>query len=292
MIRFSNVTKSFRNNRVLDNLSLSITTSDRVALIGSNGAGKTTLIRCLLGEYVHEGLVEVDGVSTRKMRTEVLKHVGFVPQLPPPLKMPINELIHFAAGICNADAGHMTELGERMQLDFDEIGSKPFNRLSGGQKQKILVAIALGRETKLLILDEPTANLDPAARQILFDLLAERMDRPIIISSHRLEEVSNLVNRVIEMDRGRIILDDHVSDMVGAGARQQSMLVLTRLDAAFAKAIAEWGFVSEDGGIQWQGEVAAPDRLRFLGTLSRYSGVLSSVHIEAIKGKGDDGSTG
>lgn len=291
MIRLSHITKTFRTHTVLDDLSLTIEGSDRVALIGSNGAGKTTLIRCLLGQYVHEGLVEIDGISPREKRTEVLAHVGFVPQLPPPLKMPVTELMQFSAGLCNAKTDHMIELGERMGLDFSEVGSKPFNRLSGGQKQKILVAIALGRETKLLILDEPTANLDPAARQILFELLSERIDRPILISSHRLEEVSSLVNRVIEMDRGRIVLDDRVSDMVDGTARQKSVLVLSRPEKAFARAIAEWGFSSDEKGLQWRGEVAAPDRLRFLGTLSRYAGLLSSVQIEAINGspaeKGD-----
>jgi len=282
MIRLSHITKSFRAHKVLDDLTLEIKGSDRVALIGSNGAGKTTLIRCLLGQYVHEGMVEVDGVSPRLERTKVLAEIGFVPQLPPPLKMPVMELIHFSAGVCKAVPDHMIELGERMGLDFSELGSKPFNRLSGGQKQKILVAIALGRETKLLILDEPTANLDPSARQILFELLAERTDRPILISSHRLEEVSALVNRVIEMDRGRIVLDDRVSDMVDGAARQKSTLVLSRREEAFAIAIDEWNFVSDNEGITWTGEVAAPDRLRFLGTLSRYAGILASVQIEAI----------
>ena len=282
MIRLSHISKTFRTHKVLDDLSLEIKGSDRVALIGSNGAGKTTLIRCLMGQYVHEGLVEVDGISPRIDRTKVLSGIGFVPQLPPPLKMPVMELIHFSAGVCAADPRHMIELAQRMGLDFDEVSPKPFNRLSGGQKQKILVAIALGRETKLLILDEPTANLDPAARQILFELLAERTDRPILISSHRLEEVSSLVNRVIEMDRGHIVLDDRVTDMVDGAALQKSTLILSRPEQAFAKAIAEWGFVTDKAGLEWNGEVAAPDRLRFLGTLSRYAGILASVHIEAI----------
>ncbi|MCP4935165.1 MAG: ABC transporter ATP-binding protein [bacterium] len=283
MIRLSNISKTFRAHTVLDNLSLDIASDDRVALIGSNGAGKTTLIRCLMGQYVHEGLAEIDGISPRHERTKVLSDIGFVPQLPPPLKMPVFELIHFSAGVCNASPDHMIELTERMGLDYSEVKTKPFNRLSGGQKQKILVAIALGRETKLLILDEPTANLDPTARQILFELLSERIDRPILISSHRLEEVSSLVNRVIEMDRGRIVLDDRVSDMVDGAALQKSTLVLTRPNDAFAKAIGEWNFTSDATELQWKGEVAAPDRLRFLGTLSRYAGVLASVQIEAVQ---------
>ncbi len=283
MIKFSKISKTFGSHKVLNKLELEIASNDRVALIGSNGAGKTTLIRCLLGQYVHEGNVLIDGVSPRTERTSVLAHIGFVPQLPPPLKMPVMDLIEFSSGVCKANPSHMIHLGERMGLDFSEVGSKPFVKLSGGQKQKILVAIALGRETKLLILDEPTANLDPAARQILFELLSERVDRPILISSHRLEEVSSLVNRVIEMDRGRIILDDRVTDMLDGSARQSSTLKLSRREEAFAKAISEWNFSSDQTGTIWNGEIAAADRLRFLGTLSRYAGLLSSVEIRAIE---------
>ncbi len=89
MIRFADVAKSFRKNRVLDGITLELEKGDRVALVGSNGAGKTTLIRCLLGEYVHDGTVTVDGLAPRLHRREVLKRVGFVPQIPPPLKMPV-----------------------------------------------------------------------------------------------------------------------------------------------------------------------------------------------------------
>ena len=88
MIRFDNVAKSFRKTRVLDAINLEIGLAERVALIGSNGAGKTTLIRCLLGEYAFEGSVAIDGRDPRRERTAVLGSIGFVPQLPPPLKMP------------------------------------------------------------------------------------------------------------------------------------------------------------------------------------------------------------
>ena len=84
MIRFQTVTKTFRRARILDNIDLQVGLGERVALIGSNGAGKTTLIRCLLGEYVHDGTVLIDGRNPRHQRTEVLGMIGFVPQLPPP----------------------------------------------------------------------------------------------------------------------------------------------------------------------------------------------------------------
>ena len=117
MIRLENVIKHFRNARVLDGISLDVSLGERIALIGSNGAGKTTLIRCLLGEYVHDGKVTVDGMNPRKERARVLAQVGFVPQLPPPLKMPVGQLIDFAAGSVRHRAGphrrHRTQAGTR-----------------------------------------------------------------------------------------------------------------------------------------------------------------------------------
>ena len=89
MIRFAQLRKSFRRTRVLDGIDLSIASGDRIALVGSNGAGKTTLIRCLLGQYTYEGEVSVDGQPPRSYREQVLSRIGFVPQLPPPLKLPV-----------------------------------------------------------------------------------------------------------------------------------------------------------------------------------------------------------
>ncbi|MDQ5959498.1 MAG: type transport system ATP-binding protein, partial [Pseudomonadota bacterium] len=93
MIRFQGVTKVFKRHRVLDGIDLDIALGERIALIGSNGAGKTTLIRCLLGEYTFGGEVSIEGQSPRADRTSVLGKIGFVPQLPPPLKMPVGQLV-------------------------------------------------------------------------------------------------------------------------------------------------------------------------------------------------------
>ena len=215
MIKFSNVAKDFRKARVLDGISLDIGIGERVALIGSNGAGKTTLIRCLLGEYTHDGEVTINGLDPRNNRTQVLGTIGFVPQLPPPLKMPVGQLIDFSAELCGTDPQRIHDIAKRLGLDIDAILTRQFVRLSGGMKQKLLIAIALGREAKVLVMDEPAANLDPEARKIFFDLLAERQNEAtMIISSHRLDEVSSLVNRVIEMDLGKVVLDDRVADDV------------------------------------------------------------------------------
>jgi ABC-2 type transport system ATP-binding protein len=280
MIQFKNVVKNFRRARVLDGISLDVELGERVALIGSNGAGKTTLIRCLLGEYTHDGEVTINGLDPRSNRTAVLGAIGFVPQLPPPLKMPVGQLIDFSAALCNTDPKRIHEIAKRLGLDVEGILSRQFVRLSGGMKQKLLIAIALGRNARVLVMDEPAANLDPEARKIFFDLLAERQNEAtMLISSHRLDEVSALVNRVIEMDMGKVVLDDKVADDVALSDTLDCRIVIKRFEPAFAKAIAAWNFAARDENLVWEGRIAGPDRLRFLGMISRYSALVGDISL-------------
>lgn len=280
MIRLQNVSKLFKQQRVLDGVNLEIQLGERIALIGSNGAGKTTLIRCLLGEYTHDGVVVIDGLSPRIERTRVLGKIGFVPQLPPPLKMPVDQLVNFAAAVCHSDPQRIHRIAARLGLDTEQILARPFNRLSGGMKQKLLIAIALGRDTQVLIMDEPAANLDPEARHIFFNLLAERLENTtMIISSHRLDEVASLVNRVVEMDRGRVVLDDRVAEESKLSALFHCRLTLLRPDAAIARTLAGWLFADHGAGVEWHGQIAGPDRLRFMATLTRYVGLLTRIEL-------------
>ena len=281
MIQFQNVAKTFRRIRVLDGISLDIGLGERVALIGSNGAGKTTLIRCLLGEYTHDGTVAIDGHSPRKERTTVLGDIGFVPQLPPPLKMPVGQLVDFAASLCGSDPRRIHDIAARLGLDVPAIAARPFVKLSGGMKQKLLIGIALGRDARVLVLDEPAANLDPEARKIFFELLAERAESAtMLISSHRLNEVSTLVNRVIELDMGKVVLDDRVADDVSLSGKLACRISVKRIEPAFAKAMEHWRFTDLGGGLEWRGEVAGPDRLRFMGMTSRYVALISSIALD------------
>jgi len=281
VIRLRKLSKSFRRTTVLAGIDLDIARGDRIALVGSNGAGKTTLIRCLLGEYTHEGQVLVNGLAPRRHRREVLRKIGFVPQLPPPLKMTVGQLIQFAAKVCDSDPAGMIAVAEQLGLPIQELRRRPFVKLSGGEKQKLLIGIALGRDTDLLILDEPAANLDPRARQVFFGLLADRLQQvSMIISSHRLDEVAALVNRVVELDRGHIVLNDHVDDRVDMASVLDCRIILTRPHEAFARAVGAWDFADEDdAGLCWRGAVAGPDRLRFLGMLSRYAASLRGIEM-------------
>ncbi len=208
LIKAERLSKSFNKTKVLRELDIEWVAGERIALIGQNGAGKTTLIRCILGQYVYDGNLNILSKNPRKQRVEILKEIGFVPQIPPPLKITVKEMLKFFSNISNVDEEKFVQIARELGLNISESFSKPFVALSGGMKQKLLVSFALGREPKVLLMDEPSANLDPAAREIFFNYLAEyNKEALLVLSSHRMEEIKGLVNRVVEMDFGKVVLD-------------------------------------------------------------------------------------
>ncbi len=208
LIHIAGLTKAFKKVKVIDGLSRDFLSHERIALIGRNGAGKTTLIRCILGLYEYQGVLEVLGMNPRKEREKILQEVGFVPQIPPPIKMTVKEMLYFFAKLLNKDERKFIEIANDLGLDVEANLNKPFLKLSGGMKQKLLVSFALGRQPRILLMDEPSANLDPKAREVLFQYLNDfDKNALMIISSHRIDEIENIVNRQIEMDLGKIVID-------------------------------------------------------------------------------------
>jgi ABC-2 type transport system ATP-binding protein len=215
MIQIRGVDKRFQRRPVLDGVDLSVLAGDRIALIGSNGAGKTSLIRCILGEYFFSGELTVSGLDPRLQRVAMLDQVGFVPQLPPPLKVRVEELISLASRLMRVPVEKVHAVASGLGLDISLHRKQIFFKLSGGMKQKLLIAIALSRDPKILILDEPAANLDPDARETFFSLLAAmHQETVMLLSSHRVDEISGLVNRVVEMDQGRVVVDRDITEHV------------------------------------------------------------------------------
>ncbi len=211
MIKIENITKKFGKHISLDNINLTINNGDSIALMGANGAGKTTLVRSILGYYhTDSGEITIDGLNPIKHRVEVLEKISFVPQLPPPIKLNISELLQYVQVSTGTKKEDIIELSYKMKLDIKENLNKSFFSLSGGMKQKLLIAISLARKSKIIIYDEPTANLDPKARDDFYSLLQENSQNKILLFvTHRIEEVKQVVNRQIYMDIGKIISDEN-----------------------------------------------------------------------------------
>jgi len=212
MIKVNNLTKKFGSHVSLDNVSIDFNKNDYIALMGANGAGKTTLIRSILGYYhPNEGSVSIDGLDPIKQRMKVLENISFVPQLPPPIKLSISELMQYISVSANVDQELIKHYSNEMKLAINENMNKSFFALSGGMKQKLLIAISLAKKSDIIIYDEPTANLDPKARDDFYRLLKQNEDEKVLLFvTHRLEEVETIVNRQVYMELGKIISDETI----------------------------------------------------------------------------------
>jgi ABC-2 type transport system ATP-binding protein len=212
MIQVKNLTKNFSSHISLDNVNIEFNKNEYIALMGPNGAGKTTLIRSILGYYHPDnGEVLINGLDPIKDRIKVLEHISFVPQLPPPIKLSLNELMQYIQASSGVDKELIMHYANEMKLDITDNLNKSFFKLSGGMKQKMLIAISLAKKSNIIIYDEPTANLDPKARDDFYRLLKENEDDKVLLFvTHRLDEVKDIVNRQVYMDLGKIVSDERV----------------------------------------------------------------------------------
>ncbi len=210
MIEVKNLTKKFSSHISLDNVNIGFKKNEYIALMGPNGAGKTTLIRSILGYYhPNNGEVLINGLNPIKDRIKVLEHISFVPQLPPPIKLSLNELMQYIQASSNVNKDLIMYYANEMKLDITANLNKSFFKLSGGMKQKMLIAISLAKKSNIIIYDEPTANLDPKARDDFYRLLEENEeDKILLFVTHRLDEIKDIVNRQVYMDLGKIVSDE------------------------------------------------------------------------------------
>jgi len=198
MITVAQVTKRFGRVTALDSVTLTIGSGEQVAFVGANGSGKTTLLRALLGLVRVEGRVTIGGVDVAREPEVALRSVAYIPQIAPPIDAPVREVVR----------GHAA-------LDVSTTRGKRFSDLSGGMKQKLLAAMALACEAPVLVCDEPTANLDGDARASFFEQLAERPKSGIVVlCSHRIEEVRQLVRRVVELGDGKVVRDASLEELL------------------------------------------------------------------------------
>ncbi len=139
MIEVKNLTKKFSSHISLDNVNIGFKKNEYIALMGPNGAGKTTLIRSILGYYhPNNGEVLINGLNPIKDRIKVLEHISFVPQLPPPIKLSLNELMQYIQASSNVNKDLIMYYANEMKLDITANLNKSFFKLSGGMKQKMI----------------------------------------------------------------------------------------------------------------------------------------------------------
>ncbi len=205
MIEFKNISKSFGKLRVLDEVNLSCIKGECIALIGPNGCGKTTLMKTLLGMVIPDnGEIIFKGHSI-KNNFEYRKHIGYMPQIGRyPDNMTIGQIVKMITNIRKPELAVDNFLYQEYQLE--SISDKRMRTLSGGTTQKVSATLAFLFNPEVLILDEPTAGLDPLSSEILKEKIIKEKEagKLTIITSHLLNELDDLVTQLIYMQDGKV----------------------------------------------------------------------------------------
>ncbi|NWF69714.1 MAG: ABC transporter ATP-binding protein [Chloroflexi bacterium] len=207
MIVAENLTKRYGAVMALDHLAFSISPGEAVALWGANGAGKTTALRCLLGLLSFEGKVIVNGIDVQRRSKQARAVIGYVPQEASFYDLSVAQTLHFYARLKKAAETEISRVLQNVQLE--EHSAKRVSALSGGMKQRLALAVALLNNPPILMLDEPTANLDVQAQRDFSHLIQNlnQAGKTIVFSSHRLDEVLTLAKRVLVLADGRLKLE-------------------------------------------------------------------------------------
>lgn len=251
VIAVRNLSKRFGGGLAVDNLSFDVMAGQGVALWGPNGAGKTTLIRCVLGLYRFDGDIEVCGHSIRHDGKEARRNIGLVPQeISFHDDLTVRRTVQLYAQLRKADPADCSRLLHQLQLTPHE--GKQVRQLSGGLKQRLALAVALLGDPPVLLLDEPTANLDLAARREFIGLLEKLKNegKTLIFASHRPWEALRLADRVISLRDGKLVADappGQLPELGITGARIRIVVGTENIEGALDQ-LARHGFAATPNG--------------------------------------------
>ncbi len=228
-IKVENITKRFNDKLALDNISFNIEEGEVFGLIGPNGAGKSTLISIITNLMLpNNGSVEINGMNLKKDYIKIKSIIGLVPQELAIIETlnPYDNLEYFGS-LCGLHGKLLKErINECLEISgLSDVKKKKVNKLSGGMKRRLNIAIALINHPKILILDEPTVGVDPQSRNYIFTVLknlSKEKNTTIIYTSHYMEEVENLCSKIFILDEGKEIASgdkDYLRGLVSSNTK-------------------------------------------------------------------------
>ncbi len=234
LIEARDLTKKYGAQLALDRANFSVETGRIVGLIGPNGAGKTSALRAILGLTAYEGRLRVLNREPFRERTELMRDACFIADVAVlPAWLRVDQAIDFVAGV---HPRFRRDRAMALLAKTQITGKRRMRELSKGMKTQVHLALTMAIDAKLLVLDEPTLGLDILARRAFYDALVnDYMDetRTILITTHQVEEVENLLTDVLFIDKGRIVLDSSLDDI---GTRYAAVAVAAdRVEAARAE---------------------------------------------------------
>ena len=214
MITATNVTKQFGKLKALDNVSTTCSKGECIALIGPNGSGKTTFIKSILGMVVPDsGIIKFKNKNIRN-HWQYRDEIGYMPQIGRyPDNMTIGQVLDMMKDIRNKKTALDEDLIQAFLLH--NLLDKRMRTLSGGTRQKISAALAFLFDPSVLILDEPTAGLDPVSSELLKEKITAEKEKGklVLITSHVLSELDDLVTRIIYMQDGKLLFQKSIEDL-------------------------------------------------------------------------------
>jgi len=259
-IELRRVSKRFGKNQALREVDLSVASGTKLALLGPNGSGKTTLTRAVMGLIRCQGEILIDGRPLAG-RMAVAQRLAYVPQIAPLMAASVGEVVAAVAALRKLDRARVGEVALDLGLDLGPIGRRPLRNLSGGMRQKLLLALALSTDAELLILDEPTASLDVAARARFHDRFTTAAARAtVILCSHRLDELRTMVDQVVVLDEGRVSHDGPARDYLD---QRLVAVVELRYQGEETGWLTEHGFTPTLAG-WWTRAVTPADKLQLI----------------------------
>jgi ABC-2 type transport system ATP-binding protein len=221
----------------------------------------------LMGMLDGDGEVLLDGQRPGRDRAALAHRIAYVPQIAPRLWARVGEVVAAVARLRGIDAARVADVASRLSLDLPAIARRPFRALSGGMRQKVLAALALASNASLLLLDEPTASMDPRSRDAFFQLLDALPQQPtVLLCSHRLDELRRQVDRVIVLEDGSIAWQGDAAQYLSASA--DAVVEVAAADAKADGWLRARGFVAGRGG-WWRRSVAAGQRAGLVKDLVR-----------------------
>ena len=211
LVNIKNLSKSYGEKKVLDNINLTITNGKIVGLLGKNGAGKTTLIK-LINDLLTptEGKILINGKS---VGVETKKIISYLPErtyLNKQMKV-VEVLDYFRDFYDNFDKGKALKLLKDLDLDVNMNLSK----MSKGMQEKVQLVLVMSRSADLYILDEPLGGVDPATRDYILDTILSNFkeDASVIISTHLISDIERILDEVVFIDKGKIILQSEADKL-------------------------------------------------------------------------------
>ena len=219
VVKVSNLVKIFDKRKIIKNISFDVSENSVVGILGKNGAGKTTLLGMLMGLILpSSGKIEILGEDLNIKKNEILKKINFQsPYVDLPKKMTVEQNLYFYSrlyGIKNFK-DIVNDLVNKLKMK--DLIKKSYGSLSAGQKTKVNLCKALINNPKLLLLDEPTASLDPETSIFIREFLLKfqkKNNSSILITSHNLDEIQSICSKIILLKFGTVVSDGNLNEIL------------------------------------------------------------------------------